>query len=118
MDRLYGLFLREYYRFHHPRTFPGASTVAWDYDYASALGAEQLSTMHTDVTLRPGNHTLIINAKYYSRSMQISISGKKIVHSTNLYRVLTYTKNADVDRNAQSAASCSTRAQKRLDNPT
>lgn len=99
MSSLYERFLRQYYTVHHPELSPGASAVSWDYDRASALGAEQLPAMRTDVTLRRGQRTLIIEAKYYGQSMQVGMWDKKTVHSANLYQVLTYAKNADVDRN-------------------
>lgn len=98
MSNLYERFLREYFRVHHPALRPAASAVAWDYDKASALGADQLPAMRTDVTLRSGGRTLIIDAKYYGQSMQTGAWGKSAVHSANLYQVLTYVKNADVAR--------------------
>lgn len=99
MSRLYENFLREYYALHHPELSPHASVIAWDYDTETALRAEQLPRMITDVTLRLGNRTLIIDAKYYSQSMQTGRFGKETVHSVNLYQILAYTKNADVHRN-------------------
>lgn len=54
--------------------------------------------MRTDVTLRRGEHTLIIDAKYYSQSMQTGPWGKATVHSANLYQVLAYVKNEDTRR--------------------
>lgn len=98
MSALYERFLRGYYSVHYPELSPAAASVAWDYDDASALGAEQLPAMRTDVTLRRGKRTLIIDAKYYGQSMQVGMWGKATVHSANLYQVLTYTKNADVNR--------------------
>lgn len=98
MSGLYERFLREYYALHYPELSPRASAVDWDYDHASAFGASQLPAMRTDVTLRRGSRTLIIDAKYYSQSMQIGRWGKEAVHSNNLYQMLAYTKNADVDR--------------------
>ncbi|WP_257478655.1 5-methylcytosine-specific restriction endonuclease system specificity protein McrC [Acidipropionibacterium jensenii] len=98
MSHLYEKFLREYYSFHHPELSPSAAAVHWDYDEASALGVEQLPAMRTDVTLRNGSQTLIIDAKYYGESMQSGRWGKPTVHSANLYQVLTYVKNADVDQ--------------------
>lgn len=99
MSSLYERFLREYYSFHYPEFSPHASTVAWDYDEAGAVGAGQLPAMRTDVTLRRGQHTLIVDAKYYGQSMQIGLWGKATVHSANLYQMLAYVKNADVNRN-------------------
>lgn len=98
MSSLYERFLREYYTVHHPELAPRASAVAWDYDDASALGAKQLPAMRTDVTLRSKQHTLIIDAKYYSQSMQVSRWGKSTVHSANLYQMLSYVKNQDTRR--------------------
>ncbi|WP_442545184.1 5-methylcytosine-specific restriction endonuclease system specificity protein McrC [Arthrobacter sp. KN11-1C] len=98
MSSLYERFLRGYYAAHHPEFSPAASNVAWDFDEARALGAEQLPAMRTDVTLRRGRRTLIIDAKYYSRSVQVGMWGKATIHSANLYQVLTYVKNADVNR--------------------
>lgn len=97
MSSLYERFLREYYRVHHPYLSPSGSKIPWDYDTTSALGAEQLPSMNTDVTLRSDNRTLIIDAKFYSSSLQVGMSGKESVHSHNLYQMLAYTKNADVN---------------------
>ncbi|PVW06873.1 5-methylcytosine-specific restriction endonuclease system specificity protein McrC [Microbacterium sp. Gd 4-13] len=98
MSSLYERFLREYFRVHHPELLPSASAISWDYDRASALGADQLPAMLTDLTLRSGGRKLIIDAKYYGKSMQISRWDKSTVHSDNLYQVLAYVKNADVAR--------------------
>ena len=98
MNRLYERFIREYYVFHHPELAPSAPAVPWDYDDTNAHGVEQLPAMRTDVTLRSGQRTLIIDAKYYGTSMQVSPWGKTTVHSANLYQVLAYVKNADVRR--------------------
>lgn len=97
MSTLYERFLREYYAFHHPELSPGAPHVPWDYDRASAIGALQLPTMRTDVTLRRGDRTLIIDAKYYSRALQ-AWWDKETVRSAHLYQMLAYVKNSDTDR--------------------
>ncbi|WP_211439687.1 5-methylcytosine-specific restriction endonuclease system specificity protein McrC [Corynebacterium glutamicum] len=99
MSSLYERFLREYYRFHHPDLSPKGSVLSWHYDHGSAFGAEQLPVMRTDLTLRKAGRTLIIDAKYYSQSMQSGMSGKETVHSAHLYQILAYAKNADVDQN-------------------
>lgn len=98
MSSLYERFLREYYIVHHPELSPRATSVRWDYEGSLAMGVQLLPAMRTDVTLRRGKRTLIIDAKYYSRSLQTSRWGKTTVHSANLYQMLAYVKNADVDR--------------------
>lgn len=96
MDRLYERFVREYYVFHHPELSPGARAIPWDYDDPKAHGIEQLPAMLTDVTLRSGRRTLIIDTKYFAQSMQVGRWGKATNHSNNLYQMLAYTKNADI----------------------
>lgn len=102
MSSLYERFLREYYAFHHPELSPGAPTVAWDLDDSSHDDG-QLPQMRTDVTLRHGGRRLIIDAKYYGRSMQTSQYGKSTIHSANLYQLLAYVKNADIGRDGSVA---------------
>jgi 5-methylcytosine-specific restriction enzyme subunit McrC len=97
MSSLYERFLREYYATHHPEFSPGARTVAWDLNGQSDLSSH-LPQMRTDVTLQHGESTLIIDAKYYSQSMQTGAWGKATIHSGNLYQVLAYVKNADTAR--------------------
>ena len=96
MSSLYERFLREYYSWHHPELSPGAPTVAWDLDEPN--DRTELPQMRTDVALRSGENTLIIDAKYYSQSMQSGAWGKTTIHSANLYQLLAYVKNEDTRR--------------------
>lgn len=96
MNRLYERFLRQYYAVHHPQLLPRASSVEWVYDATNARGTLQLPAMNTDVTLRSRERTLIIDAKYYGRSMQDGRWDKATVHSAHLYQILAYVNNADV----------------------
>ena len=98
MSSLYERFLREYYRLHHPELSPSATKVQWDLDGEASSGMEQLPAMYTDITLRRGDRTVIIDAKYYSESMQVSRYGKSSVRSAHIYQIHSYTKNADVGR--------------------
>ncbi|WP_059390086.1 5-methylcytosine restriction system specificity protein McrC, partial [Arthrobacter sp. Hiyo1] len=97
MSALYERFLREYYTVHHPELSSGAPTVDWDLDEPSGHSL-QLPLMRTDITLRNHGRTLIIDAKYYSHSMQTGAWGKATVHSTNLYQIFSYVKNEDTRR--------------------
>ena len=53
-----------------------------------------LPVMQSDITLSLGNKVLIIDAKYYSRTMQVQYD-KHTLHSNNLYQVFTYVKNKE-----------------------
>jgi 5-methylcytosine-specific restriction enzyme subunit McrC len=94
MSTLYERFLREYYVFHHRELSPGAKNIDWDVDEPS-LFSEQLPQMTTDITLRRGGQTLIIDAKYYGQTLQERYAGKQTINSGNLYQILTYVKNED-----------------------
>ncbi len=50
--------------------------------------------MQTDITLSYGDQILIIDAKYYQRSLQENFGVHK-VHSGNLYQIYTYVKNKE-----------------------
>lgn len=96
MSRLYERFLLEYFAFHHPELAPRAPHIEWDHDRALSLGTGQLPTMKTDLRLHRGGRSLIVDAKYYGKSLQIGQWGKESVSSANLYQILAYAKNADV----------------------
>lgn len=98
MSTLYERFIREYYAYHFPELVPKALGINWDYDTNSALGVEQLPAMRTDITLQREDRRLIIDAKYYGKSLQVGRWGKETVYSANLYQLFTYVKNADVSR--------------------
>jgi 5-methylcytosine-specific restriction enzyme subunit McrC len=98
MSALYERFLRAYYTVHHPELSPGAPTVDWDLDEPGHQSL-QLPLMRTDVTLRNRGRTLVIDAKFYSDSMQQHREGgKATVHSAHLYQVFSYVKNEDTRR--------------------
>lgn len=54
-----------------------------------------LPAMQTDITLIYGNQTLIIDAKYYERTLQSNFDVQTI-HSGNMYQIFTYVKNKEV----------------------
>lgn len=97
MSTLYERFLREYFVLHHPELSPSAPSIDWAVSDGIASGLHQLPKMRTDLTLRKGANRLIIDAKYYGKSMQTNrFSAKSTVNSANLYQILTYVKNEDV----------------------
>lgn len=95
MERLYEKFILEYYRRHHPRLKASPAPVRWNLDDTESIASGALPAMKTDITLTDGDRILIIDAKYYGRSMQTSYYGKRTFHSSNLYQIYTYVKNKD-----------------------
>ena len=89
MHRLYEKFILEYYRREFPQLNANPSQIAWQLDDDVR---DMLPTMQTDIMLEYGEKTLIIDAKYYSRTTQLQY-GAHTLHSGNLYQIFTYVKN-------------------------
>ena len=87
MCRLYEKFILEYYRKHHPELHPRDAQIAWNID-EEASSISMLPILQTDIMLDKSNgRTLIIDAKYYGRTLQEHYE-KKTLHSNNLYQIL------------------------------
>lgn len=92
MCRLYEKFILEYFRRHYPQIKASAAQIPWILD--DGCSGAMLPVMQSDITLSLGNKVLIIDAKYYSRTMQVQYD-KHTLHSNNLYQVFTYVKNKE-----------------------
>ena len=94
MYRLYEKFVLEYYKKEYPELNAKASYIDWD------IGGDGnkmfLPTMKSDITLTYGVRTLIIDTKYYQRTMQThTLFDSTTLISGNLYQIFTYVKNKD-----------------------
>ena len=95
MHRLYEKFVLEYYRRHFPQLNPTPSYIEWNTNDGCR---DFLPTMKTDITLENDEKVLIIDTKYYFRTMQNNpLYNKYSVHSNNLYQIFAYVKNKDKD---------------------
>ena len=94
MCRLYEKFLLEYYRKEHPEIRVSASQIPWDTDDGYR---EMLPVMQSDIMLKKGEKTLVIDAKYYSHTTQKQYDVNTL-HSGNLYQIFAYVKNLDTER--------------------
>ena len=96
LHRLFEKFVLEYYRKEHPKLKVSAAQIEWNVDDNYV---ELLPTMKTDITLEFEGKILIIDTKYYSRTLQTnSLYDSQTIHSSNIYQVFTYVKNKDVAR--------------------
>lgn len=91
MHKLYEKFILEYYKKHFSFLAPAASEIDWRTDDGII---DFLPRMRSDITLTYENTVLIIDAKYYGKSMQTH-HDVKTIHSGNLYQIFTYVKNKD-----------------------
>ena len=94
MYRLYEKFVLEYYKKEYPELNAKASYIDWD------IGGDGnkmfLPAMKSDITLSFGVKTLIIDTKYYQRTMQThTLFNSTTLISGNLYQIFTYVKNKD-----------------------
>ena len=89
MSRLYEKFILEYYKKEHPEIHASASQIPWALDDGINF---MLPTMQSDIMLSSNETTLIIDAKYYSRTTQVQYDVHTL-HSGNLYQIFTYVKN-------------------------
>lgn len=94
MHRLYEHFVISYYRRHHPELHPAASYIEWD--IPNFEDKSLLPAMKTDITLSNGDRKLIIDTKYYSKTMQTNTMFNSTTFiSSNIYQIFTYVKNSD-----------------------
>ena len=96
MEKLYEKFVLEYYKRHHKYlTEVKPAEVKWDLaeDTDEKL-IQFLPSMKTDIFLRLKEKILIIDTKYYGKTMQENFD-KKSYHSANMYQIFTYVKNQD-----------------------
>ena len=92
MSRLYEKFILEYYRREHPKLRASAPHIDWVLDDNFSHG---LPKMRTDIMLSARGRVLIIDAKYYTSTMQSNFD-KRTVHSGNLYQIFAYVKNKQI----------------------
>ena len=93
MSKLYEKFILEYYNQEHNELDARASQIPWGLDD----GVDTLlPVMQTDITLTKDEKTLIINAKYYSSTLQQHFD-RMTIYSNNLYQIFTYVKNKEVE---------------------
>ena len=96
MHKLYEKFVLGYFKKEHPKLNAKASYISWN--LSEGVSSLNLPVMKSDVTLTYGDKTLIIDTKYYGKTMQThSMFDSTSIISSNLYQIYTYVKNKDVD---------------------
>lgn len=93
MSRLYEKFLFEYFKKSFPQLTITAAHIPWNLDDNKTA---MLPTMKSDIMISDHKNCLIIDAKYYTKSLQNYYDTYKI-HSANLYQIFTYVKNQDIN---------------------
>ena len=94
MNLLFQRFVLEYYRKHHPECKATAKQIKWNMSDDVVNSSSMLPIMQSDITMTLGERTLIIDTKYYSKTLQENF-GKNTINSSNLYQIHTYVMNED-----------------------
>ena len=90
MYYLYQRFVFAFYKKHYCELSPSASYIHWD--IAGGGKSEYLPTMQSDIILSNGRKTVIIDTKYYGKTMQ-SHHDRVTYISSNLYQIYAYVMN-------------------------
>lgn len=89
---LYEKFILEYFRYHYPELRASSPQVKWNLQEENFI--EFLPKMQTDIVVKYNNKELIIDAKYYSKSLQKQYN-KETYRNNNINQIFTYVKNED-----------------------
>ncbi len=92
MSRLYEKFILEFYAKECPYVEATSSQIPWALDDGNGA---YLPVMQSDIMLTRGKSVLIIDAKFYTHTMQTHYDAHT-VHSNNLYQIFTYIKNKEL----------------------
>lgn len=98
MAKVYEKFILEYYRYHHRYLSEAkAAKVKWNLDDQNDEAMIRfLPDMQTDIFIKLDEKILILDAKYYGKTLQRRME-KATLHSSNIYQIYTYVKNQDRD---------------------
>jgi 5-methylcytosine-specific restriction enzyme subunit McrC len=94
MARLYENFILNFYRIERPDLDVRKEAIRWMASSDDDDALSYLPRMETDISIRDGQETLIVDAKYY----QETFSGyyeSETIHSANLYQLFAYLKNLE-----------------------
>ena len=90
MFYLYQRFVLAFYKRHRPELTPSASYINWDITCGEKSG--YLPSMQSDIILFNGEKTIIVDTKYYNKTMQ-SYYERMTYISSNLYQIYAYVMN-------------------------
>lgn len=88
---LYEKFILNYYRKEHPWLRTSSEQIRWALTDKGNIF--QLPTLQTDVIIRSGTNTLIIDAKFYNTNLCRKYGGRAKLHSANVNQIYVYVDN-------------------------
>jgi 5-methylcytosine-specific restriction enzyme subunit McrC len=94
MSAVYEAFVRNFYRREQSEFSAGSELISWDATAPEQEHAAYLPMMRTDVTLRSAAETIVIDTKYYRKTLSSHMGSEKI-WSSHLYQIFSYLKNLE-----------------------
>lgn len=104
MNRLYEEFIFNYFTYEHTGWAVTRDYMRWNFSAENPDDLKYLPRMITDITLSSPTNKIIIDAKYYGKTVGIHYDAEKI-HSHNLYQIFSYLINQENGRPREQAAS-------------
>jgi 5-methylcytosine-specific restriction enzyme subunit McrC len=92
MSAVFEDFLRNFFQVHRAEYRVRAESPEWHVSGATEDDLALLPRMVTDITLRHPDHTIIVDAKFYRKSLAPGPYGER-VRSQHLYQLVTYLQN-------------------------
>ncbi|MEM7535950.1 MAG: 5-methylcytosine-specific restriction endonuclease system specificity protein McrC [Chloroflexota bacterium] len=92
MNQLFEAFLRNFYKREFPHWQVRGQHIKWQFQSLDEQHRLFLPRMETDITIQAGEMKLIIDAKYYQKTMRTHYGGEK-VYSQHLYQLFSYLMN-------------------------
>ncbi len=96
MSTVFESFVRAFYHKEHPTFRSGRDTLRWGATADDPEHLRHLPKMYTDITLRSANRVIIIDTKYYSKTLQGRSATGGTVHSGNLYQLYAYLRSFEL----------------------
>ena len=91
LHHLYEKFILNYYRREHPSLRTSSEQIPWAIQESN--GTTFLPVLQTDVILRRGDKTLIIDAKFYNQNLCSKFGGRQKLHRDNVNQIYVYVDN-------------------------
>ncbi len=97
MNQLFEAFVLNFYRREQTQFHAGREDINWKLESANDESSSLLPLMKTDISLTNKTQKIIIDAKFYSKTVTSNRFGQERINSTNLYQLFSYLLNQEND---------------------
>ena len=106
MNKLFEDFIRNFYKIEQKRfNIVKRENIYWQFEINNKESDSYLPIMQTDITLQNSKEKIIIDAKFYSKTLVQNRFEQAKINSNNLYQLFSYLINQEKDSN-QLTKSC------------